>query len=63
YVSGERVGLILENAWCMGETLNGTIGLDIELEKKVVEEKLNELQIEEATEREITMAMKDLGIR
>ncbi|KAL6967040.1 alcohol-forming fatty acyl-CoA reductase, partial [Sarracenia purpurea var. burkii] len=47
----------------MGETLNGVPGLDIELEKKVMEERLNELQIEAASEEEIKMAMKELGIQ
>ena len=46
----------------MGETLNGVSGLDINIEKKVVEEKLNELRLQGASEKEITRAMKDLGI-
>ncbi|XVF19737.1 hypothetical protein REPUB_Repub11eG0136700 [Reevesia pubescens] len=62
YVSGERAGLILENPYSMGETLNGVSGLDINIEKKVVEEKLNELSLLGASEKEITRAMKDLGI-
>ncbi|GFZ20328.1 Jojoba acyl CoA reductase-related male sterility protein [Actinidia rufa] len=63
YVSGEREGLILESPYYMGETLNGASGLDIDTEMKVVEERLSELQAEEATEGEITMAMKDFGIQ
>jgi len=47
----------------MGETLNGAPGLDIDMEKKVVEAKLSELRQVGATEGEITMAMKDLGIQ
>ncbi|KAK6235168.1 hypothetical protein QUC31_018917 [Theobroma cacao] len=62
YVSGERSGLILENSYNMGETLNGVSGLDINIEKKVVEEKLDELRSQGASEKEITQAMKDLGI-
>ncbi|EOY33482.1 Jojoba acyl CoA reductase-related male sterility protein [Theobroma cacao] len=62
YVSGERSGLILENSYNMGETLNGVSGLDINIEKKVVEEKLDELRSQGASEKEITRAMKDLGI-
>jgi len=46
----------------MGETLNGVAGLDIDAEKKVVEEKLNELRADGATEEAITSAMKDLGL-
>ncbi|XP_022752581.1 fatty acyl-CoA reductase 3-like [Durio zibethinus] len=62
YVSGERSGLILENSYRMGETLNGVSGLDINIEKKVIEEKLNELRLQGASEKETTQAMKDLGI-
>lgn len=63
YVAGEKSGLILENSYAMGETLNGATGLDIDMEKKVIEQELNELQAEGATEEEITVAMKDLGIK
>ncbi|KAG5525632.1 hypothetical protein RHGRI_032068 [Rhododendron griersonianum] len=62
YVSGERAGLILEKPYCMGETLNG-LNLDLDMEKKIMEERLIELQAKEATEQEITLAMKDLGIQ
>ncbi|XP_040995478.1 fatty acyl-CoA reductase 3-like [Juglans microcarpa x Juglans regia] len=63
YVSGEKGGLILEDPYKMGETLNGTPGLDMEVEKKLVEEELNCLRAEGATEAEITLAMKNLGIQ
>ncbi|XP_052208744.1 alcohol-forming fatty acyl-CoA reductase-like [Diospyros lotus] len=63
YVSGERGGLILEKPYRMGEALNGAPGLDIDIEKKVVETRLSELQQVGATEGEITTAMKDLGIQ
>ncbi|CAK9153820.1 unnamed protein product [Ilex paraguariensis] len=63
YVCGEKAGLILENPYKLGETLNGTPGLDIDAEEKVVEERLNELQLEKASEQAITSAMKDLGIQ
>ncbi|KAI8531911.1 hypothetical protein RHMOL_Rhmol11G0172900 [Rhododendron molle] len=62
YVSGERAGLILEKPYCMGETLNG-LNLDLDMEKIIMEERLIELQAKEATEQEITLAMKDLGIQ
>ncbi|XP_059430368.1 fatty acyl-CoA reductase 3-like [Corylus avellana] len=62
YVCGEKGGLILENPYRMGETLNGATGLDVEAEKKLVEDKLNEYRANGATEKEITIAMKDLGI-
>ncbi|KAJ0083662.1 hypothetical protein Patl1_30443 [Pistacia atlantica] len=63
YVSGETPGLSLEKSYRMGETLNGTSGLDIDVEKKVMEQELNELQAEGATEDEIKLAMKDLGLK
>ena len=63
YVSGERGGLIQEHPFKMGETLNGTFGLDIEEEKRVMEERLNELQSEGATQEAITLAMKDLAMQ
>lgn len=62
YVCGERAGLILEKPLYMGETLNGTSGLEIDAELKVVEERLNELQAKGATEKEITSRMKEMGI-
>ncbi|KAK0605864.1 hypothetical protein LWI29_031614 [Acer saccharum] len=63
YVSGERSGLIVENSYKMGETLNGASRLDIDMEKKVVEQELNQLHSEGASEQAITLAMKDLGIK
>ncbi|KAE8037460.1 hypothetical protein FH972_010047 [Carpinus fangiana] len=62
YVCGEKGGLILENPYRMGETLNGAPGLDVEAEKNLAEEKLNDYRAKGATEKEITIAMKDLGI-
>ena len=61
-MSGERGGLILENHYQMGETLNGAGELDIDAEKKVVDQKLDDLRIQGATENEIKLAMKDFGI-
>lgn len=63
YVSGEKPGLILETPYRLGDTLNGVNGLDIDTEKKIIEEKLKELSYDEtATDKSITLAMKDLGI-
>ncbi|KAH7541749.1 fatty acyl-CoA reductase 3 [Ziziphus jujuba] len=62
YVSGEKEGLILESPYHMGETLNGTSGLDIDSEVRVMEEKLKQLQAQDLTEAAITMAMKDFGL-
>ncbi|CAL0333983.1 unnamed protein product [Lupinus luteus] len=63
YVCGERGGLIVEEPLQLGVSLNGIPGLDIDVEKKVVQEKLKQLQDEAATEDEIKMAMKDLGMK
>ncbi|KAF7121107.1 hypothetical protein RHSIM_Rhsim13G0109500 [Rhododendron simsii] len=63
YVCGEREGVILEKPFAMGETLNGTSGLDIWVEKQLVEEKLRKVRAEEATEKAVTAAMKDFGIQ
>ncbi|KAM7267109.1 hypothetical protein ACFE04_009275 [Oxalis oulophora] len=54
--------LMLEKPLYMGETLNKAIKLDIEMEKKVIEKKLNELRQQSLSEKEITEAMKDFGI-
>ncbi|KAK9061611.1 hypothetical protein SSX86_018793 [Deinandra increscens subsp. villosa] len=63
YVSGEKPGLILETPYHLGNALNGAPGLDINIEKKIIEEKLKELSYDEtATDKSITLAMKDLGI-
>ncbi|CAK9314315.1 unnamed protein product [Citrullus colocynthis] len=63
YVSGEREGIIQEIPYRMGESLNGTIGLNIESEQKLVEETLNKLINNGATEESITLTMKHLGLK
>lgn len=60
---GEREGVILEKPFNLGDTLNGTSGLDINAEKQLIEERLKELNAENASEKSITSAMKDLGIQ
>ncbi|XP_002523777.2 fatty acyl-CoA reductase 3 [Ricinus communis] len=62
YVCGEDTGLILEKPFPMGEAKKGNRKIDIEEEKKLVQEKLNELESENASEKEITAIMKDFGI-
>ncbi|KAM7267726.1 hypothetical protein ACFE04_009892 [Oxalis oulophora] len=52
---------MLEKPLYMGETLNKAIKLDIEMEKKVIEKKLNELRQQNLSEKKITEAMKDFG--
>ncbi|KAL1349963.1 hypothetical protein AAHE18_07G192600 [Arachis hypogaea] len=63
YLCGERGGLIVENPHNLGVSLNGVLGLDIDMERKVIEDSLNQLQEKEATKEEIKVAMKDLGIK
>ncbi|XP_073055339.1 fatty acyl-CoA reductase 1-like isoform X3 [Primulina eburnea] len=64
YVHGNGVGLIPERAFRKGDTLDGAkiSYLDINTETKIAKERLRELQTQNATEKEITRAMKDLGI-
>ncbi|WJX50075.1 alcohol-forming fatty acyl-CoA reductase [Trifolium repens] len=62
YVCGEGEGLILEKPHQLGQSLNGVNGLDIDVEVKVVRDKLSELQQLGATEDEIKMVMKNLGL-
>lgn len=53
----------METPYKMGETLNGTRGLDIDAEKKLIEETLKQLKADNYSEEFITSAMKDLGIQ
>lgn len=62
YVCGERGGLIVEDPHHLGVSLNGVPGLNIDMEKKVVKDKLNELQARGATDHDIEVAMKNLGM-
>lgn len=62
YVCGEKGGLIVEDPHHLGVSLNGVPGLDIGIENKVVKEKMNELHAKGATEQDIDVAMKDLGM-
>ena len=62
YTSGEKSGLIPENSFTMGEMLKWPRQLDIMTEKKLVEQKLNQLRTTGAAEDEVTSIMKDLGM-
>ncbi|CAI9781437.1 unnamed protein product [Fraxinus pennsylvanica] len=64
YVRSSSVGLIPEKPFHMGETPDGAkiSYLDINTEKKVVEERLRGLEAQNATELEIASAMRNLGI-
>ncbi|KAL5763784.1 hypothetical protein ACOSQ2_016378 [Xanthoceras sorbifolium] len=63
YVCGERSGIIAEDSFPMGESLSGPSKLDITMEKKLVEETLNQLRAKNATEEAITSTMKELGMQ
>ncbi|XP_076896465.1 fatty acyl-CoA reductase 3-like [Bidens hawaiensis] len=64
YVSGEKPGLMLETPYHLGESINGTNGLDIDEERKIVEDKLKELKADNnANDKSIKLAMKDLGMQ
>ncbi|KAL9247303.1 hypothetical protein vseg_020747 [Gypsophila vaccaria] len=63
YVSGETAGIVRETPYKMGEALNGRSGLDIEMEKKLVEDKLKELNAIGATQDVIKLNMKDLAMQ
>lgn len=56
YVSGVRTGLISESL------PDGASGLDVDVEMKVIAQKLQELKAEGASQNEITHSMKALGI-
>ncbi|KAK9079151.1 hypothetical protein SSX86_000821 [Deinandra increscens subsp. villosa] len=64
YVSGEKPGLMFETPYYLGESLNGTNGLDIDEEKTIVENKLKELKSDSnLDDKSINLAMKDLGMQ
>ncbi|KAM7528648.1 hypothetical protein LguiB_032058 [Lonicera macranthoides] len=63
YVCGKGEGVILEKPFKMGESLNGAMGLDINAEKRLVEETLNDLRAKEAPQDVVTTTMKVLGIQ
>uniref|UniRef100_A0A7N0RCN8 Uncharacterized protein n=1 Tax=Kalanchoe fedtschenkoi TaxID=63787 RepID=A0A7N0RCN8_KALFE len=61
YLCGEKTVVMKETPFKMGETLNGSSDLDINLELKVMREKLQQLNEDKSTEAAIRAAMKDLG--
>ncbi|KAK4409065.1 Fatty acyl-CoA reductase 3 [Sesamum angolense] len=64
YVHGMRIGLIPEVPFHMGQTLPGAQipCLDINTEKKIVEERLRQLHTLNSTPKQITSALKELGM-
>ncbi|KAM6595226.1 hypothetical protein CsatA_005750 [Cannabis sativa] len=65
YVAGEKEGVIVESPCEMGESLNGAIGLDINNELNLLQQKLKQLQPNNSdlTNSQITLAMKDFGLQ
>lgn len=64
YVAGEKEGLILETPYKMGETLNGASGLDIDGEKRLIDDTLKSLKADQnCSDDFIKSKMKDLGIQ
>ncbi|KAL8501187.1 hypothetical protein ACS0TY_020658 [Phlomoides rotata] len=64
FVSGAQEGLMLESPYKMGDTLNGTSGLDMEAEKRLVEDTLKHLKAQNSnSEPTIESSMKQLGIQ
>ncbi|XP_015164953.1 fatty acyl-CoA reductase 1-like isoform X4 [Solanum tuberosum] len=63
YVCGEGEGVIPEKSFVLGETLNKNTKLEIDVERKVIEDKLKELEAQNLTSKEVTMAMRNLGIK
>ncbi|PWA56799.1 fatty acyl-CoA reductase 3 [Artemisia annua] len=63
YVSGERSGIIFENPFKMGETLNGKNDLNIKEERLVIQDRHRQLVPENADEEAISSAMKNFGLQ
>ncbi|GLT63855.1 hypothetical protein SLA2020_363870 [Shorea laevis] len=63
YVCGEGVGLIQEKPFYMGETLKKPSNLDIFEEKKMMEEKLDQLQKQNLKDETVSSDMKDFGLK
>ncbi|XP_062083105.1 alcohol-forming fatty acyl-CoA reductase-like [Humulus lupulus] len=63
YVCGEVEGVIEEKAFEIGETLKKSNKLDFEVEKQLVQQKLNQLQQLQASQQVITTTMKEFGIQ
>lgn len=63
YVVGEKSGIIMETPFKMSETLNGKNDLNINEEKKMIQERHRQLVIDKANEETISSDMKDFGIQ
>ncbi|CAN4100756.1 unnamed protein product [Withania somnifera] len=63
YVCGKSTGVLSEKPFLMGETLNKHSFLNMDLERGVISNKLKELEAQNATTKEVTIAMKELGLQ
>ncbi|KAK9153718.1 hypothetical protein Sjap_001198 [Stephania japonica] len=63
YVCGDKSGLLVEKPFHIGETLNGSTGLDIQKELSLANETLEELRSQKATKDKEKVAMKELGLQ
>ncbi|KAJ4964408.1 hypothetical protein NE237_024347 [Protea cynaroides] len=63
YVTREKEGIILEKRFQVDQTFGGNHSLDVAVEKKLVQERLKELQEEKATDEAIKLAMQELGLQ
>ncbi|KAG5602787.1 hypothetical protein H5410_034157, partial [Solanum commersonii] len=63
YVCGKAIGILPEKPFDMGETLSENTYLDIDVERGVIANKLKELETLNATPKEVTIAMKELGMQ
>lgn len=59
YVCGEMDGTILERLFGRVETLDGSRALEIDLEEKIVDQKLKELRAKDASEKETRRVLKE----
>uniref|UniRef100_M1AAF3 Fatty acyl-CoA reductase n=1 Tax=Solanum tuberosum TaxID=4113 RepID=M1AAF3_SOLTU len=63
YVCGKTTGILSEKLFVMGETLNKSSSLDMDKERSVIASKFKELRAQNATPKELTIAMKELGLQ
>ncbi|XP_015164193.1 probable fatty acyl-CoA reductase 5 isoform X2 [Solanum tuberosum] len=63
YVCSKTTEIVREKPLVMGETFNENSYLDMDVERRVIANKLKELETQNATPKEVTTAMKELGIQ
>ncbi|KAK6229836.1 hypothetical protein SCA6_018787, partial [Theobroma cacao] len=63
YVFGEQAGIILKKPFSVDDTLLKTCKLDIIEEKRIVDEKLDELRFQHAPNEVIKSEMKEFGLK